>query len=51
MYLHKFDLFSFSFCLIYIDNIVDINQPMVSFIDGSEDKIDTNQPMVSFIDC
>ena len=39
MSLYYFDRFSFSFSLIYIGNIADTNQPIVLFMDGSENYI------------
>ena len=39
IYLYNFDPFSFSFSLIYIGNIADTNQPIVSFTDGSKDYV------------
>ena len=39
MSLYYFDRFSFSFSLIYIGNITDTNQPIVLFMDGSENYI------------
>ena len=51
--LYNFDLFSFSFCLIYIDSITEADEikyfnkesskQMVSFIDGWEDYIDITE--------
>ena len=53
LYLCNFDLSSFSFCLIYVDNITDTGEikyfnkesskRMVSFTDGSEDYTDITE--------